>query len=236
VAALLSCYNYHNYIIMALKRTFFLFILLGTTLICRAQNLPIVNLLVSNSNAAVRTLGLPLKYADLSIDLKGKLIINDPWAYVIYFTNVDGDFLRGKINMVDGVPVKYYDKFDGFDNIGKVKSIGDVEIAYYDRFDNSLHFGKVKTIGKTPVTYNDQFDGFDNVGKIKSVGQLKITYYDRFDGELKGKFKSIGDIQITYYDRFNDTSLVGKIKAVTGNTDYVNVYKVAPNALYDRND
>jgi hypothetical protein len=160
---------------MLLKRTSLLLFLLGITLICRAQSLPIVNLLVTNSNATIQTLDLPVKYADLSIDLTGKLIINDPWAYVTYYTKVDGESLRGKINKVDGVAIKYYDKFDGFDNIGKIKSVGNIVITYYDRFDNRLFLGKIKSIGGTPITYYDQFGTYDNAGKIKSIGQLNIN-------------------------------------------------------------
>lgn len=211
---------------MFIKHILLIFLFGSTTLFCKAQNLPIVNLLVSDSNAAIHTLDLPLQNADLSIDLKGNLIINDPWAYVTYYTDVDGDGLQGNISTVDGVAVKYYTKFDGLDNIGKVKSLGNTTVIYYDRFDNKLHLGKLKSVGSTSITYNDQFDGFDNVGKIKSVGELIITYYDRFDSEFNGKFKSIGDIRLTYYDRFSNAYMIGKVKSVIGKARNVNVYNI----------
>ncbi|GAB2971451.1 hypothetical protein GCM10027049_01250 [Mucilaginibacter puniceus] len=216
-----------------LKRGLLVFSFISIALSSRAQSLPVINLLVSNYKASIRTLDLPLKNADVSINLKGRLFINDDWSYITYYTKFDGEAKQGKIKTINDVVVNYYDKFDGFDNIGKVKSVGNITITYYDRFDNKIQFGKVKSIGGTTITYNDQFDGFDNTGQIKSVGQINITYYDRFSGELNGKLKSVGDIKLTYYDRFSSAEEIGKIKEITGKAPNVHIYRIASNALFD---
>ena len=220
---------------MLIKRTLLFFILLVSGFISRAQNLPVVNLVVSNHRASIRSLDLPLKNAaDLSIDLKGNLIINAPdQVNITYYDQFDGEAKQGKMKTINGTLINYYDKFDGFDNIGKLKSVGTIQIGYYDRFDNKIQLGKLKTIGNTNITYYDQFDGLDNAGKIKSIGKINVVYYDRFDADLNGKIKSVGNTQLMYYDRFSDAAYVGKVKSVNGDTPDVHIYNVASSGFQE---
>ncbi|MCJ8210666.1 hypothetical protein MUY27_13195 [Mucilaginibacter sp. RS28] len=153
---------------------------------------------------------------EVSVDQHGRIRLNyDAREPAQFATAFDADAIEGRPIQINGVPIKYYNQFD-MDNLGKVKSIGDINIAYYDRFDLD-NKGKVKSIGTIRFTYFDRFD-MDNQGKIKMAGNIPVSYYDRFDMSNKGNIKSIGNSTITYYDDFDDRSLIGRIKAIRGNT------------------
>jgi hypothetical protein len=231
--------------------SFFVFFLLFTSQLCKAQELTEINVRITTEASTINAIVFTLNGLDVYISSTGDIFpVNahgkrkKAWqAYTCdeagdeYYDYFESDEKAGRVKSINGIPIDYYDKFSNKEKVGKIRSIGNTTIDYYDNFDNDQKTGKIKSIGNITIDYFDSFERNEKKGKMKSFGDYNIDYYDSFaSDEKRGRLSTFGPVKIDYYDQFSNDNKVGRIKSIRGNTQALYVTVIGKWKMSDFNN
>ncbi len=166
----------------------------------------------------VRNMITTCTYLNKSVTYEGDLRIYHPFSgYLEYHNRGEESHQSGKLSILGGTQLTYFDFLKDSPRNGLLASIGKCKINYFDLDAPSHKTGKVSSIGAFTFDYYDQSVENHKNGTFSRIGSVEVETYDfDYSSPKNGKLARMGQCEFDYFDFDFDSTQNGKFFEMKG--------------------